>query len=229
MEIIKKINEIAIKLFDNNNSKFAASVGTSETNIRNYRGKIVPKVDFIIRLCNEYDISLDWMFNNKGPMHASKVEIVPVTAVQSPPINLVQGNEGIPVYEMDAKTSLVSVLRADAKITGYITIPGLPESDGALHVKGDNMSPVLNSGDLVLYKRVKSLENGIYYGEIYLLSIDIEGDEATLIRYVQLSERGNNHIRLASHNPHYSPKDLELKYVKAMALVKTSIRTHTMM
>lgn len=67
MGITKRINEIAVEFFEGNNSRFAERMGTSEANIRNYRSKITPKVDFLVKLCNELEISFDWLFNGTGP------------------------------------------------------------------------------------------------------------------------------------------------------------------
>lgn len=68
MDITRKINDIALQFFKGNNSRFAEKMGTSEANIRNYRSKTVPKIDFIVKLCNEFEISFEWMFNDEGPM-----------------------------------------------------------------------------------------------------------------------------------------------------------------
>ncbi|WEK18193.1 MAG: S24 family peptidase [Candidatus Pedobacter colombiensis] len=230
MEITKKINEIAIEFFDNNNSKFAAEMNTSETNIRNYRNKIIPKVEFIIKLCNMLEINFDWMFNNEGAMKRSE---------SSPGVSTTnefvlrtdrrQETQQVPLYDANAAASLIKLFDSRENVIDYITIPNLPKSDGALYIKGDSMYPLLKSGDIAIYKRVSSLEDGIYYGEMYLLSIDIDGDDATVVKYVQKSEKGDQYIRLVSYNAHHAPKDLHLKHVKAMALIKASIRINTMM
>lgn len=57
--INKKINELAINYFDGNNSKFADFMGTSEANIRNYRRDTLPKLDFVVKLCEKLEISFD--------------------------------------------------------------------------------------------------------------------------------------------------------------------------
>jgi hypothetical protein len=72
MDIIKKINLIAEQYFDGNNVAFAKKFGTSEANIRNYRTKIVPRVDFLVQVCNEFEISFEWMFNDVEPIKRLK-------------------------------------------------------------------------------------------------------------------------------------------------------------
>lgn len=261
MDIIKKINEIAVNYFEDNNSKFAAALGTNEANIRNYRSKIVPKVDFIVKLCNDLDISFEWMFNDSGEMKKVKKEAgvslvypiitgtnpaitevyPPATAATYPPAtagthqptigisNKLQHQQGIPLYEMNPAGNLLDFFNQPPNIIDHIYIPKLPKSDGALYILGESMYPVLKSGDIVIYKRVNNLSEGIYYGEMYLLSINIDGDDATILRYVHHSEKGEDYIKLIGHNTAHAPKDIRMEYVKAMALIKASIRINTMM
>ncbi len=61
--INQKINTIALKEFKGNNSKFAEFMDTSEANIRNYRSKTLPKLDFIVKLHTKLEISYDWLFS----------------------------------------------------------------------------------------------------------------------------------------------------------------------
>jgi len=230
MDITKKINEIAVSFFDDNNSKFAAAMGTSEANIRNYRSKTSPKIEFIVKLCNNLKISFEWMFNNSGEM------IIPknsgLTSSSDKTLSITEDNlksQRIPLYEMNTQTSLTQLFDKNRPVIDYITIPNLPKSDGALHIRGDGMYPLLKSGDIAIYKKVSNLEDGIYYGEMYLLSIDIDGDEATVVKYVRKSDKGDQYINLTSYNTNHASKDVNLKYIRTMALIKASICFNTIM
>ena len=226
MNIIKKVNEIAVEFFDDNNSKFASRMGTSEANIRNYRSKIIPKIDFIVRLCNEIEINFEWMFNDSGPMKMSKKE--PLISAANEFILKNDNSERVPLYDMKAAANLVRLFEGHESIIDYITIPNLTKSDGALHITGDSMYPLLKSGDIVIYKRVSNIEDGIFYGEMYLLSINIDGEDTTVVKYIQKSDKGEQYIKLVSQNTHHSSKDVHLKYIKAIALIKASIRINSM-
>lgn len=209
-------------------------------------------MDFIVKLCNDLNLSFEWMFNDSGEMtKVNQVSDLALThpgtqtaaAVNYPSVSgnhpSVKGNyssetgtssnRGVPLYEMNTAGNLHDFFNQPPNIIDYIHIPKLPKSDGALYILGESMSPVLKSGDIVIYKKVNNLREGIYYGEMYLLSIDIDGDEATLLRYVHQSEKGEGYIRLISHNTTHAPKDIKMEYVKAMALIKASIRINTMM
>ena len=62
---------------------------------------------------------------------------------------------------------------------------------------------------------------------MYLLSIDMDGEEYITVKYVQRSER-DGYVRLVSQNPHHADKDIDMKRIRAIALVKASIRMNSM-
>ena len=109
----------------------------------------------------------------------------------------------------------------------YIQIPNLPRCDGAIYITGDSMYPLLKSGDIVLYKQINDIANNIFYGEMYLISIDMEGDEYITVKYIQKSEK-EGHIILVSYNKAHSDKEIHINSIKALAFVKASIRINAM-
>jgi phage repressor protein C with HTH and peptisase S24 domain len=88
------------------------------------------------------------------------------------------------------------------------------------------MYPLLKSGDIVLYKQLHDLED-IFWGDMYLLSIDIDGEEYVTIKYIQRSER-EGYVRLVSQNQHHAEKEVQVSRIRAIALVKASIRMNSM-
>ena len=109
-----------------------------------------------------------------------------------------------------------------------IHIPNIPKCDGAVYVKGDSMYPLLKSGDIVAFKEIPLDMQHIFFGEMYLVSIDMDGDEYLTVKYVNHSEKGEDWIKLVSYNQYHQPKDFPLSAVKAMAIIKLSIRMNTM-
>ena len=107
----------------------------------------------------------------------------------------------------------------------FIHIPNLPKCDGAIYVVGDSMYPLLKSGDIVLYKQLNDL-NDIFWGDMYLLSIDIDGEEYITVKYVQKSAN-DGFVKLVSQNPHHADKDVAMSRIRAIALVKASIRMNS--
>ena len=87
------------------------------------------------------------------------------------------------------------------------------------------MYPLLKSGDIVLYKQLKDIGD-IFWGDMYLLSIDIDGEEYITVKYIQKSER-EGYVKLVSQNPHHANKEVAVDRIRALALVKASIRMNS--
>ena len=87
------------------------------------------------------------------------------------------------------------------------------------------MYPLLKSGDIVLYKQLKDIGD-IFWGDMYLLSIDIDGEEYITVKYIQKSER-EGYVKLVSQNPHHADKEVAVDRIRDLALVKASIRMNS--
>ena len=135
--------------------------------------------------------------------------------------------QSVPLYNIEGTAGLVPLFldRESVRPVDYIHIPNLPRCDGAIYVVGDSMYPLLKSGDIVLYKQVSGIEN-IFWGDMYLLSIDIDGEEYITVKYIQKSER-EGYVKLVSQNPHHADKEVAVDRIRALALVKASIRMNS--
>ena len=89
------------------------------------------------------------------------------------------------------------------------------------------MYPILKSGDIVLYKEINNTNGCLLWGEMYLLSFTLDGEDYITIKYVQKSEV-EGFVRLVSHNPHHAPQEIPRDSIRAVALVKASVRFNTM-
>ena len=87
------------------------------------------------------------------------------------------------------------------------------------------MYPLLKSGDIILYKQLRDVRD-VFWGDMYLLSIDMDGEEYITVKYVQKSEH-EGYIRLVSQNQHHADKEIEVSRIRAIALIKASVRMHT--
>ena len=90
------------------------------------------------------------------------------------------------------------------------------------------MYPLLKSGDIILYKEIPIDVQNLVYGEMYLLSYEMAGEDYITVKYVCKSERGEPFVTLASENPLHSPCDIDFNSISALALVKASIRINCM-
>jgi len=138
--------------------------------------------------------------------------------------------QSVPLYNIEAVAGLVPLFNnpQETKTEEYISIPNLPKCDGALTVTGDSMYPLLKSGDIVAYKTINDFSTEIFWGEMYLISVEVADEEYISVKYIQKSDKGEKYIKLVSQNQNHQPKDVSLKKVRAMALVKASIRINSM-
>ncbi len=175
-------------------------------------------------LVQDLNVNPDWLETGKGEMfNCPKEEWQPYLRRTDNTIP----HQSVPLYSLEATAGLVPLFVDPSKVKplDYIHIPNLPKCDGAIYVRGDSMYPLLKSGDIVLYKQMNDFSN-IFWGDMYLLSLDVEGDEYVTIKYIQKSERPGC-IKLVSQNPHHADKDIEIERVRALAFVKASIRMNS--
>ncbi|AOC93705.1 hypothetical protein BB050_00551 [Flavobacterium anhuiense] len=72
--INEKINDIAVKEFKGNNSSFAKAMNTSEANIRNYRKGTMPKLDFIVKLHDFFEMSFEYLLSENVEIGMYEIE-----------------------------------------------------------------------------------------------------------------------------------------------------------
>ena len=176
-------------------------------------------------LVQELNANPEWLETGKGEMFNADPALA---ASFGRGAEMAMPLQSVPLYSMEATAGLVPLFEQQSAHTplNYIHIPNLPKCDGAVYVAGDSMYPLLKSGDIVLYKQLNDLED-IFWGDMYLLSIDMDGEEYIMVKYVQRSDR-EGYVRLVSQNQHHADKDVEIKRIRAIALVKASIRMNTM-
>lgn len=177
-------------------------------------------------LIQKLNINPDWLENGEGEMLIEVVsEYTPLNHCRTDRNMAVQR---IPLYNIEGTAGLVPLFldHRSLKPVDYIQIPNLPRCDGAIYITGDSMYPLLKSGDIVLYKQVSDILNNIFWGEMYLISIDIDGEEYITVKYIQKSEMPD-HVKLVSQNQHHADKDIHIGRIKALAFVKASIRMNS--
>lgn len=216
--VINDISDLAIKL-NRDHVEVAQMVA----------GIVYPSSDFLLDIIDAYPkINPTWLLDGRGEMLQKDESNTQVFSLRTDkPIH----HQEIPLYDLEASAGLVQLFQDSNSLTPIdtISIPNLPKCDGALYVVGDSMYPLLKSGDIVMYKQVHDLLNDIFWGEMYLVHIELQGDTYTTVKYVQRSEVSTEHIKLVSYNQHHSPKDIHISKVRAAALVKASVRINSMM
>ena len=215
-------------------SAMAELLGISRSTLCNWMAR--NSMDFPLVLNAFADVNFNWLLTGKGQpfeqpgfcedrLAEGQVELVGSRKSPEP-----LEDRMVPLYDINAAANLKSILEDRAQyVMGDILIPGVPRCDGALFVAGDSMYPILKAGDIVGFKMLHTIEPALlHYGEMYLISFNLDDDEQLVVKYLARSEQ-EGCIKLVSYNEHHCPIDLPLKYVRSMALVKFSIRKHTIM
>lgn len=191
-------------------------------------------------ICSVYkDVSIEWLIMGRGPMLIDESSGLGSAKVRpyaenldymySPKVaDIVSEPLDIPVYDIRASAGLKLLYDGTRQnILDKIRIPHVGKVDGAMFITGDSMYPLLKSGDIVIFKKINDF-NYLQYGDIYLISYSVGGDDYLVIKYVQKSEK-EKHIRLASYNTNHQPLDIPISSINVVALVKASIRYNAML
>jgi phage repressor protein C with HTH and peptisase S24 domain len=229
-EISARVEKI-IDLLNVTRAEFARALGYSRAqNVYDIiSGKSAPSYDFFNKLFNsEYSakINPDWLITGKGPVTRSDYK------TPENDFSLVTDRreeyQTVPLYNIEASAGLVPLFKNGVEEpVDHISIPHIPKCDGAVYVTGDSMYPLLKSGDIVLYKKINNIKDNIIFGEMYLVSIDMDGEEYIAVKYITKSI-DENHVKLVSYNQHHAERDVHLDKIRALAFVKASIRINSM-
>lgn len=229
---MKAINRLVqyldFKGIKNSHLESAISLSNGYINTQIKRGSDIGEGILVKILDYCPDLNPMWLLAGKGDM--IKLDQPKIQQLHHPKIReTVQEVQTVNLYDFEASAGLRTLFdNGRANVIDTIRIPNLPKCDGAIHIVGDSMYPILKSGDIVLYKEINLDMRNIYWGETYLLSYyEDDSDVTVVIKYVQRSEDPGC-VKLVSHNPHHAPRDIEFSRVNAMAIVKASIRINSM-
>ena len=224
---------LIIKELGMNVNSFSKAIGlTNNVTI----GRIIseerePGFQVLSKIIQTFDsIDANWLITGKGEIFKRLNNGKEKDKVASPTRSTngeKKTSQTVPLYNIEAASGLVDLFTNSHRyIVDHICIPNLPICDGAVHVIGDNMYPFLKSGDVIFYKQIQDT-NDIFWGEMYLISIEIGAEEFIAVKYIQKSEI-LDHVKFVSYNEHYQSKDIHIEKIRALALVKASIRINSM-
>ncbi len=176
-------------------------------------------------MVQEFNVNPEWVETGEGNMFSAEPNLNKFclrTTDSSLPL------QSVPLYSIEGTAGLVPLFANSevAKPVNFIHIPNLPKCDGAIYIVGDSMYPLLKSGDIVLYKQISDISD-IFWGDMYLLSIDLDGEEYVMVKYLQKSDDPSR-VRLVSQNSHHADKEIDISRIRALALVKASVRMNSM-
>lgn len=221
--------------FADNDKELAEKIGYTKSSFSQILNEKVPLSDkFIDKLCaaNE-NINKVWVSRGEGEILKNYLSDVvnESTSIYQNKTDVLQEKQLIPLYDVQASASIVELFNnaVNEKPVDHISIPNLPKCDGAIYVSGDSMYPLLKSGDIIMYKKVGTCIDNMFWGEMYLVSLtNDDGDEFVMVKWLHKSDKGEEYVKLVSENRHHQPKDFHIKNIKGLALIKASVRVNSM-
>ena len=210
MRIIDRLDEyIRFKGINDNQVTINAQLSTGLLNNARKNNNDLGKKAVEKILSFYQDLNRVWFVTGEGEMINSACETrAPSNIFPLKSDRVIQGTQKIPLYELTATAGLIAIFQ------------------DAVPVRGDSMTPVLKSGDIIIYKKMELSEDSILWGQIYLLSYSNESDCFTVVKYLRHSEK-TGYVRLVSENSFYDPLEIPASSITALALVKASITFHT--
>ena len=228
MRIIDRLDEY-MRFRGLNDNQVTVSAGLSVGLLNNARkGNYDLGKQAVKKILSFYqDLDEVWLITGKGSMLGQDDTISPANTFQLKTDRQVELQE-IPLYDLTATAGLVAIYNnMIPDPVDHLRVPNLPPVDGAVYVRGDSMSPLLKSGDIIIFKKVELSPDLILWGQIYLLSYAIGGDTFTVVKYVKRSQK-EGYVQRVSANSFYDSQDIPASAITALALVKASITFYTM-
>lgn len=225
-----------------NNNQITVECGLSNgligNAIKNRRGL---HSDTIEKILDRYrDLNPVWFTTGRGveiiscenKLLTEEQEIVKSNMVREPDIDIyklrtdrILQEQFIPIYDLDASAGVITMFDDLNSVNpiDFMYLPNAPECDGGIFAFGDSMYPQIKSGDILGFKLIHDLTEDIYWGEKYVLYIDLAGTVFRTIKYVHRGE-DDKHFKLVSENRHHADKEVLISKIKKIALVRAVIR-----
>jgi len=131
----------------------------------------------------------------------------------------------VPLYELNTPAKFAAFLSGshNEAPVDFLCIPGAEDCDGAIRVLAGSMCPVINDGDIVVFKRINEPFDNIFRGGLFLVAIKGTGQEHPVLCYVNKSER-EGYLKLVNNGGFGICGDISPDNVIAIAAVKVVIR-----
>jgi len=201
------------------------SNGSFASQLKNNKTIGVDKLENILKIYG--DINVEWLLTGNGNMLKEVV-----LEYNDPKVHQLKEDiaiiENIPVYNVQTVDGIVDLLGDNNSQVpvDYIKVSKIDKYDGALYIIGDSMYPLLKSGDIVVYKKINNLQNNIIWGEMYLVYVNNDDNEFFFTRFLKKSER-ESYVQFVSQNPDHQTIEFPISSIKAIALVKASVRINS--
>jgi len=193
--------------------------------------------DTILKIHRAFpEISLEWLVSGENEMLKSSYftihnDLESIKNKYALIANVDPGtilNENLIKIETPLEFIPIFTYKESHHCQGYLSIPNLVPCDGAGYVKTDSMYPLIKPGDIVCF-RTANHTSRIYWGDMYILLMNIDGEECVTIKYIEKSDLGDDYVRLDGYNKMYKPKDVQLNNIQWKATIKAHVNYNSIM
>ncbi len=198
-----RIQQLINEFADGTNTTFAATIGTSEANVRNYINGRLPKSDTLAKIVTCYDVSAEWLLTGRGTMLKNRSMAIDLAPVPAPT------GQGVPYYNVDFCGGFDIMFNDQTRHPdGWVNFQPFSKADSWANITGHSMEPLISHGDMIAIKKVEDWRNYMLYGEIY----GIVTEEYRTVKRVRKSPNPDT-IILEPVNKDYDTQELELKKI----------------
>lgn len=169
------------------------------------------------------NVNPDWLATGRGEMFNAPPDVHSFLSRDDNNMPL----QSVPLYSLEGTAGLSVLLKDNTGFAAsdHVRVPNMPRCDGAVYMAGDGMSPLLNGGDIIMYKRLDDIQD-IFWGDIYLLAIDTSAGEYVTVRYVHRSDRPG-YLTLSGFDGSRDVREVEISKISGIAFVKATIRINS--
>ena len=194
-------------------AEFFRRTGLSDSNFKGRNLCSKPGSNVMVKITTSFpNVSGEWLLTGEGPVFKSESEYISSENQPLPPA-------GIPLIPAKAMAGFFTgEVIIDESECERINIPGV-KADFAIPVSGDSMTPLYQSGDMVICQFVNLSDMFFQWGKVYVINTS----QGVLIKKVRPGEFKNT-IKLVSENNNYDPINLPLSDIYQIALVKGLVR-----
>lgn len=224
----------------------AASLGVKPAKFSEIlNSRMMAGTDMIAALCEKYSFSATWVLTGEGPMlvpgvikgrskptiavgglpgkRPTKNELKHklLQSVQSKDMQPAQNpQEGIPLIPFSAMAGALSgeLTALEYECERYV-VPAFKGADFLMPIKGVSMQPTYLSGDIVACQRVPMTSIFFQWNKPYVL----DTAQGALVKRIRPGS-DKEHVSIVSDNPEYTPFELPVSEIHAVALVIGLIR-----
>ncbi|NBJ09241.1 MULTISPECIES: helix-turn-helix transcriptional regulator [Muribaculaceae] len=192
---------------------FFRRTGLSDSNFKGRNLYSKPGSNVMVKITTTFpNVSGEWLLTGEGPMFKRESDDMPYENQPLPP-------DSIPLIPAKAMAGFFTgEVVVDESECERIRIPGI-KADFAIPVSGDSMTPLYQSGDMVICQFVNLSDMFFQWGKVYVINTN----QGVLLKKVRPGS-DKHFIKLISENSDYDPIDLPLADIYQIALVKGLVR-----